>query len=81
MFFLEKVWVDIRAREMTPEDKKVSRDIEERYNKLGRMSYMEIVVLIHFIALATLWFLRNPKFISGHSFFNYFEQSLKGAFH
>lgn len=52
---------------MTPEDEKVTRVIHQRYDALGKMSYTEAVVLVHFITLALLWFTRNPKFIAGNS--------------
>lgn len=60
-----KVWNDMRSKEMTPEDEKVTRVIHQRYDALGKMSYTEAVVLVHFITLALLWFTRNPKFIAG----------------
>ena len=43
----------------------MSRDIKKRYDALGKMSYTETVVLIHFVTLAILWFTRSPKFVPG----------------
>ncbi|CAG5077034.1 Oidioi.mRNA.OKI2018_I69.PAR.g8616.t1.cds [Oikopleura dioica] len=62
---IKKVWNDIKRREVTSQDEQVVKDIHDRYENLGKMKYTEIVVLIHFVALAVLWFTRSPKFMPG----------------
>ncbi|XP_064391572.1 Na(+)/citrate cotransporter-like [Halichondria panicea] len=41
--------------------------IKEQYNKLGRIKYAEVIVLVMFILLVVLWFTRDPRFIPGWS--------------
>jgi len=60
-----KVIRDLRARSDTEDDLRVKRLIREKYEALGRIGYQEIVVGVHFITLAILWFTRSPKFIDG----------------
>lgn len=62
---IKKVWADMRRRELTSQDKQVVNDINSRYDALGKMRYTEIIVLIHFVSLALLWFTRSPKFMPG----------------
>ena len=62
-----KVIRDLRARSDTEDDLRVKRLIREKYEALGRIGYQEIVVGVHFITLAILWFTRSPKFIDGKS--------------
>jgi len=62
---IKKVWNDIRRREVTSQDAQVVKDINDRYEKLGKMQYTEAVVTVHFVALAVLWFTRSPKFMPG----------------
>ena len=71
--FSGKVIRDIKNSEPTPEDEKVRKDINNRYDALGKMSYTEGVVLVHFVTLAILWFTRNPKFIAGILFHKNFN--------
>jgi len=44
---------------------KIYKLIKQQYKDLGPMSFAEISVLLHFIALVLLWILRDPKFIPG----------------
>jgi len=39
--------------------------IKTEYLKLGKISFAEVVVLINFIVLAIMWFMRKPDFIPG----------------
>ncbi|KAK2168728.1 hypothetical protein NP493_1219g00000 [Ridgeia piscesae] len=39
--------------------------LKEEYKSMGKMSFAEKAVLIHFILLALLWFTRNPGFVKG----------------
>jgi len=71
---IKKVWNDIRRREVTSQDEQVVKDINDRYEKLGKMQYTEAVVTVHFAALAVLWFTRSPKFMPG------WEEGFDGGF-
>jgi len=71
---IKKVWNDIRRREVTSQDEQVIKDINDRYDKLGKMQYTEAVVTVHFVALAVLWFTRSPKFMPG------WEEGFDGGF-
>lgn len=43
----------------------VKHHMKQEYDRLGRMSFAEIIVLCLFILLALLWITRNPVFIPG----------------
>jgi len=60
-----KVLRDLRAKNDNEDDMRVKRLIREKYDALGRMGYQEMVVGVHFLTLAVLWFTRSPKFIDG----------------
>ncbi|KAL8589485.1 hypothetical protein ACOMHN_061696 [Nucella lapillus] len=43
----------------------VKRALLIEYNKMGRMTFAEVVVMVNFIILAILWVTRDPGFIPG----------------
>ncbi|XP_068600205.1 solute carrier family 13 member 2-like [Brachionichthys hirsutus] len=49
----------------TDKDREVYTVIKEEYNKLGRMKFAEVAVLVIFILMVLLWFTRDPGFIDG----------------
>ncbi|XP_053261994.1 solute carrier family 13 member 1 [Podarcis raffonei] len=53
------------GKEKSPREQASAQVIKEEYNKLGPMSYPEIITLVLFILMALLWFTRDPGFISG----------------
>lgn len=46
-------------------DREAYKVMKEEYNKLGRMKFAELAVLIIFVLLVVLWFTREPGFIDG----------------
>uniref|UniRef100_A0A8C6YWJ5 Solute carrier family 13 member 1 n=1 Tax=Nothoprocta perdicaria TaxID=30464 RepID=A0A8C6YWJ5_NOTPE len=55
------------GKEKSAREKASARVIQEEYNKLGPISYPEIVTLVLFILMTLLWFTRDPGFIPGWS--------------
>uniref|UniRef100_A0A8C6YUK9 Solute carrier family 13 member 1 n=1 Tax=Nothoprocta perdicaria TaxID=30464 RepID=A0A8C6YUK9_NOTPE len=53
------------GKEKSAREKASARVIQEEYNKLGPISYPEIVTLVLFILMTLLWFTRDPGFIPG----------------
>ncbi|KAG2459309.1 solute carrier family 13 member 2-like [Polypterus senegalus] len=53
------------GKERTERDRKAYNVIKEEHNKLGKMTFAEIGVLIIFIVLVLLWFTRDPGFMKG----------------
>ncbi|XP_028412333.1 solute carrier family 13 member 5-like isoform X2 [Dendronephthya gigantea] len=49
------------------EQSSVKRVIQREYDALGPMTFAEKGVLAHFVILALLWAIRDPKFVSGWS--------------
>ncbi|CAH1800554.1 unnamed protein product [Owenia fusiformis] len=47
------------------ESEAVLKVLRREYEKLGPWSFAEVMILIHFVALALLWLLRDPQFIPG----------------
>ncbi|XP_070553682.1 Na(+)/citrate cotransporter-like [Ptychodera flava] len=41
--------------------------IRKQYAELGKMTWAEVIVLVHFIALSLLWLTYSPRFIPGWS--------------
>ncbi|OCT89047.1 hypothetical protein XELAEV_18017667mg [Xenopus laevis] len=55
------------GKEKTDREKASAKVIKDEYEKLGPISYQEIITLILFILMALLWFTRDPGFIPGWS--------------
>ena len=53
--------------ESTEHHARVKRVIQQEYDTLGPMTFAEKAVLVHFVILALLWAVRDPKFVSGWS--------------
>uniref|UniRef100_F7EH70 Solute carrier family 13 member 1 n=1 Tax=Xenopus tropicalis TaxID=8364 RepID=F7EH70_XENTR len=53
------------GKERTDREKASAKVIKDEYEKLGPLSYQEIITLILFILMALLWFTRDPGFIPG----------------
>ncbi|XP_032132017.1 solute carrier family 13 member 1 isoform X2 [Sapajus apella] len=51
----------------TVQQKAYAEVIKKEYQKLGPIRYQEVVTLVLFIAMALLWFSRDPGFVSGWS--------------
>ncbi|CAH1800553.1 unnamed protein product [Owenia fusiformis] len=43
----------------------VKRVLRKEYEKLGPWTFAEVMILIHFVGLATLWLTRDPQFVPG----------------
>ena len=71
---------DSNEVEMNDEDQEMRKDVESEanlkarnirdiiqddYNKLGRISYFEIIISLLFASLVFLWFFQKPRFIKG----------------
>ncbi|XP_028649711.1 solute carrier family 13 member 1-like [Erpetoichthys calabaricus] len=67
------LFLDLNLKELFPfKRKKVSKkedvsrkSIKEEYDRLGGISYQEIITLVIFILMALSWFTRDPGFIPG----------------
>lgn len=46
-------------------DDSANQIIRAEYDKLGKITFAEVVVLVNFIILALLWFSREPEFVPG----------------
>nr|XP_039272106.1 solute carrier family 13 member 5-like [Styela clava] len=55
----------LRSRNTNTTSKRIKKLIQANYDKLAPMSFGEICVVIHFLVLILLWFLRDPKIIPG----------------
>nr|DBA31247.1 TPA: hypothetical protein GDO54_007124 [Pyxicephalus adspersus] len=55
------------GKEKTQREKASEKVILEEYNKLGPISYQEIMTFILFLLMALLWFTRDPGFFPGWS--------------
>ncbi|XP_034983504.1 solute carrier family 13 member 1 isoform X2 [Zootoca vivipara] len=53
------------GKEKSPREQASAQLIKDEYNKLGPISYPEVITLVLFILMALLWFTRDPGFISG----------------
>ncbi|CAB4031521.1 solute carrier family 13 member 1, partial [Paramuricea clavata] len=56
-----------QSDEAIEEQSAVRRVIQYEYDALGPMTFAEKGVLVHFVILALLWAVRDPKFVSGWS--------------
>ncbi|XP_074046610.1 Na(+)/citrate cotransporter isoform X2 [Macrotis lagotis] len=63
--------------EKTEKEKAAYMLIKEEYQKLGPLSYAELSVLINFILLVLLWFLRDPGFVPGWQSIYWIENKKK----
>ncbi|KAI0239543.1 Solute carrier family 13 member 5 [Lamellibrachia satsuma] len=66
-FFLDTFIKDTGDAKRTNDE--ATNVLREEYKCLGKMTFGEKAVLVHFLALTTLWFTRNPGFIKGWSVF------------
>uniref|UniRef100_A0A8C6YUI1 Solute carrier family 13 member 1 n=1 Tax=Nothoprocta perdicaria TaxID=30464 RepID=A0A8C6YUI1_NOTPE len=70
ILLLSWIWLQCMfkcGKEKSAREKASARVIQEEYNKLGPISYPEIVTLVLFILMTLLWFTRDPGFIPGWS--------------
>uniref|UniRef100_A0A8C5SWM7 Solute carrier family 13 member 4 n=1 Tax=Laticauda laticaudata TaxID=8630 RepID=A0A8C5SWM7_LATLA len=62
----------ISKKKKTKREEMSEKRIQEEYEKLGNISYPEMMTAFFFILMALLWFTREPGFIPGWS--SFFEQ-------
>ncbi|KFV99520.1 PREDICTED: solute carrier family 13 member 4 [Fulmarus glacialis] len=59
----------VSKKKKTKREEMSERRIQEEYNKLGNISYPEMVTGFFFILMTLLWFTREPGFVPGWSSF------------
>ncbi|KAM3833672.1 solute carrier family 13 member 4 [Vipera latastei] len=62
----------ISKKKKTKREEMSEKRIQEEYEKLGNISYPEMMTAFFFILMALLWFTREPGFVPGWS--SFFEQ-------
>ncbi|XP_070802924.1 solute carrier family 13 member 4 [Pituophis catenifer annectens] len=62
----------ISKKKKTKREEMSEKRIQEEYEKLGNLSYPEMMTAFFFILMALLWFTREPGFVPGWS--SFFEQ-------
>ncbi|XP_060550487.1 solute carrier family 13 member 4 isoform X2 [Pantherophis guttatus] len=77
LIFLEyfnnfKETCSISKKKKTKREEMSEKRIQEEYEKLGNLSYPEMMTAFFFILMALLWFTREPGFVPGWS--SFFEQ-------
>ncbi|KAL7982290.1 hypothetical protein Chor_009888, partial [Crotalus horridus] len=77
LIFLEyfnnfKETCSISKKKKTKREEMSEKRIQEEYEKLGNISYPEMMTAFFFILMALLWFTREPGFVPGWS--SFFEQ-------